>query len=961
MYDMESINQIEIPRRMVVENYVTHNGDFEYFRINGKCVETCTVQAWLEIVTEEPMKTPVDSAAIAGMIDIIRSKGCFALSVRYAVCLGLPTSDISDYATTAGFPKSKDYEAMGEIFEKALYNLQFQTPVSASLGDIASDIEMREKLARHACILMEQNDHVLKPFSRFLQTSGEASSTPYHFAKTVVAAFLDNDLFHSVKTFLQASLGSFGLSVSSNLDSHRQVCLASRGQTISVAFYPQKNLICFGSEQAAVKVGLNVDQPVEHDHKHSTNATRDISNHPLGKEALDIGDHMLQEKDVLRLDLDDVDGEICLLDWGRKKYSQPALSAPNRHINSSTVMRGSIDVFLLSESGKSQPTNLHRRMTRLNDNALITKIPEDIEDPILKDIADIPRICYSIQAGWRGEDGHVMLNNNRLTAWNLTNSLKQMLHRKSELPPSKKVDILLTGCEVSLWLAEQFGSDLQKAFPNLNISTISSNKLLGVFGQHETGQIPATGFGFEENFKDAIIIIVSHSGGTFSPLGFASIAQGCSDNIFLVASEWDTQIHKQLLQMDKGDGFKSRLFTTRVGVRAAEPCSLSVAATHQLLTSIFIHITLTILSDNMLKFVTGAVITENDLKVLERLNQENIKAMEDITGVSCYGDRLVESKANELRKAGDCWSEHILENAKAYVMSFVYIIGTVTTGYPLVSGIALASGLGSDNSFIYLTRFFDALIYFFLPQINILLLRFLQGRAIRHRMVGRTVVIADIPWVAQCAEAFLSKIFACSYSIAGLNVYSGNPSDHLVHRMTHRVVRGSLLICGRPDGRLNSLAATESSVCLSVNQASSIQSIGSTCESITVGHNPSKLPLTAKGIFLNRHRPLFLCEKLLQERDNGKENSYSSGALLGIYKAIESELSSSSDEFHNINIKEVIDSEIKSKTLKNKFRQLFDSLDQDKNGTLELHEFIQGMRLLASDKSEEELENLFYL
>jgi hypothetical protein len=27
-----------------------------------------------------------------------------------------------------------------------------------------------------------------------------------------------------------------------------------------------------------------------------------------------------------------------------------------------------------------------------------------------------------------------------------------------------------------------------------------------------------------------------------------------------------------------------------------------------------------------------------------------------------------------------------------------------------------------------------------------------------HRMVGRTVVIGDIPWVAQSAEAFLSKV-----------------------------------------------------------------------------------------------------------------------------------------------------------------------------------------------------------
>lgn len=111
---------------------------------------------------------------------------------------------------------------------------------------------------------------------------------------------------------------------------------------------------------------------------------------------------------------------------------------------------------------------------------------------------------------------------------------------------------------------------------------------------------------------------------------------------------------------------------------------------------------------------------------------------------------------------------------------------------------------------------------------------------LRHRMVGRTVAIGDpCPWVAQSAEAFLSKIFACSYSIAGCAVISGNPADHFVHRHTHRVTRGTLLVCGRPDGRLSALTSLEASTCLAVNQASSIQSIGGTCESITIGHNNS--------------------------------------------------------------------------------------------------------------------------
>lgn len=305
-------------------------------------------------------------------------------------------------------------------------------------------------------------------------------------------------------------------------------------------------------------------------------------------------------------------------------------------------------------------------------------------------------------------------------------------------------------------------------------------------------------------------------------------------------------------------------------MRPAEPCSVSVAATHQLLTNIFEFISVVILSDDRYKKVAGAVVTLKDLQILECCNRENIQALEDIAGYDVAGLKVFNdgrSTEESLRVAGNVWAQHILENVKAYIMTIMYIIGTVVSGYPLASGIAIGSGLASDSKVFYFLRFLDALIYIFLPQINIVILRVLERRHLLHRMVGRTVVIADIPWVAQASEAFLSKIFACSYSIAGLTVFSANPSDHLVHRMTHRVVRGSLLICGRPDGRLSALTASEQATSLSINQASSIQSLGSTCESITIGHNPFKLPLTERAIVLKRFRPLFLCEYLLGYKD----------------------------------------------------------------------------------------------
>ena len=164
-------------------------------------------------------------------------------------------------------------------------------------------------------------------------------------------------------------------------------------------------------------------------------------------------------------------------------------------------------------------------------------------------------------------------------------------------------------------------------------------------------------------------------------------------------------------------------------------------------------------------------------------------------------------------------------------------------------------------------RFLDGLLYFFFHQLTVFVIRLVQGRRLRQRTSGRTVVIGDCPWVAQSADAFLSKIFATTFPVASINVLHGNPADHLVHRHTHRVARGTLLVCGRPDGRLTALTNTEVSVCLSVSQASSIQNIGGTCESITIGHHPSDLGLTSNDIYLETNRPRFLCEQVVANLD----------------------------------------------------------------------------------------------
>lgn len=197
---------------------------------------------------------------------------------------------------------------------------------------------------------------------------------------------------------------------------------------------------------------------------------------------------------------------------------------------------------------------------------------------------------------------------------------------------------------------------------------------------------------------------------------------------------------------------------------------------------------------------------------LERCNQENIGALEKIVGFDSDGVEMIgemKRTERELRDMGTIWAKHVLEQAKAYIWCFIYVFLTVTTGWPLAR--AISTHIFGNDELHYVIGVVDAALYFWMPQIAITVIRLIEGRNLRHRMVGRTVVVGDCPWVSQSAEAFLGKIFACSYSIAGCNVLSGNPTDHLVHRHTHRVVRGTLLICGRPDGRLSALTSLETS------------------------------------------------------------------------------------------------------------------------------------------------------
>jgi hypothetical protein len=96
---------------------------------------------------------------------------------------------------------------------------------------------------------------------------------------------------------------------------------------------------------------------------------------------------------------------------------------------------------------------------------------------------------------------------------------------------------------------------------------------------------------------------------------------------------------------------------------------VSVAATQQLLTQIFMHMSLVILGNADYRKYAGAVVTKHDLAELERCNQMNITALEEIVGVKATGEKVDSSTERSLRAQGDEWSDHVLEGVKGWMMS----------------------------------------------------------------------------------------------------------------------------------------------------------------------------------------------------------------------------------------------------------------------------------------------------
>lgn len=168
----------------LVENFITHNGDFDFYELNGMSYGLDTVQSWLERVTSYEMPSAVDSAAIAGMVDVLHTQGCFALSIRYAICLGLSTSRIGD---DVDLPAHLEYASLAQFFEVALdKHVEGTGHTHDFIGCMPEEREFLEELVISLLALELHEEGAMLPFVRFITADKDGGASLARFVRVVI-------------------------------------------------------------------------------------------------------------------------------------------------------------------------------------------------------------------------------------------------------------------------------------------------------------------------------------------------------------------------------------------------------------------------------------------------------------------------------------------------------------------------------------------------------------------------------------------------------------------------------------------------------------------------------------------------------------------------------------------------------------------------------------------------------
>ena len=788
-----------------VHHRITHNGDFDSWHIFNQDINTTTLGLWLERVLHTPNATKGDSPKIAGMIDLLVTQGMWYPSVRLAYQKAIATSleetfdgQQADAQAPNNAPSDLDLTTWAEIFERIFtttisdleqYDSSKITPESLKLSSSLSE-SLVEALENH---------NSTEKWSKLQLAS---------FVRFTLQTFFDNDLYKATQIFVEQAKGSFGLVTASTLE-ESQLVLCAKGQPISIGFNWSENYMVYASEPAAVD--------------------RILLNQPQS----------------FRLDLDQKSGEVA------------------------KVSAKEITIFSLIQQQELQVLHLQERWISMESHPHLSQVKstQTGQDPVEHDINSIPRILHEIKTDWENPtslnrcsaDYLIYLLTEKVERFDKRQQLMFKAGMLSKIREMPAVDLLITGEENSLWLGEKFAQDLKVVFPYLNIVTTSANEILQKLDR---------GFGQLNLGKDSLILAITQSGQTFSTVQVINVfdhlsSQGMIGELFILTGELSSFVNSTQGKgglttvtrssfLDNEHNHRYRIFVYGSGRRTAEPSTVTVAAARQTLTELLLHMAKQMRHDFPDSQPLGMTLTAESLMVLAMMKEDFLhKNVLHIVGATTLGESINSATKRALTQSGNHWANHVLETPLAWAIHALYTL--ISVGWvipfghtlPLIKTLSgfLFSLINLPTSLIQLltpvVTVLDIAIYIFGAWLWTIAIRYFQGRQLFARMGKRTLVIGDVAWVNQLLQAYVSKLFSLSYGIATIEVHSGNPQNHLLHAFGHRVVRGTLIWLGIPDGRgSKQQQEAEHAATMTGKQANGVKNFNTGAEIFALGKNP---------------------------------------------------------------------------------------------------------------------------
>jgi hypothetical protein len=192
-----------------------------------------------------------------------------------------------------------------------------------------------------------------------------------------------------------------------------------------------------------------------------------------------------------------------------------ALSASVSSMNSCLMLACGIEIksYSLPLRGEISAKTLIER----SSDMLLSPLPYDPNlDLIGKDLKEIPATLANINQSWNNP-----LSIESITSLALCQTLFQCIRHRMKTNLDT-IDLLIAGVEVSLWIAEQFAADMRMIFPQLNVVTVSANKLLSL--GHDVGRVIFPG---SDSIPTRCIdnntcaLLISQSGNRYLTLAFS--------------------------------------------------------------------------------------------------------------------------------------------------------------------------------------------------------------------------------------------------------------------------------------------------------------------------------------------------------------------------------------------------------------------------------------------------------